>query len=278
MLLLARFGLMADLALLMGLPLFWWAMDMAGQRVLLAGLALGGMLLSALWLLASAASMAGTPMLPPDWATAKIVLTMTPIGPVLAVRGGALLAALGLAIAGRDRWVLVPAAIAAATMAWTGHAGASEHGAGAIHRIADVAHIWAASGWIGALAALLYAATRRHPPVDRIAGMLAKFSLLGTMFVSTLIVTGAVNAAMIVGVADMGMLTGSRYGWLLGAKLVLFCGMLALAGINRWRLTPALERGEHAIAALRLSLCVETSAAIGILALVAWLGTLDPLA
>jgi copper resistance protein D len=79
-------------------------------------------------------------------------------------------------------------------------------------------------------------------------------------------------------VADMGMLTGSRYGWLLGAKLVLFCGMLALAGINRWRLTPALERGEHAIAALRLSLCVETSAAIGILALVAWLGTLDPLA
>ena len=43
-------------------------------------------------------------------------------------------------------------------------------------------------------------------------------------------------------------------------------------------MTPALERGDSAIAALRLSLCVETGAAIGILALVAWLGTLDPLA
>ena len=278
MLLLARFGLMADLALLMGLPLFWWAMGMAGQRALLVALALGGMALSALWLLASAASMTGTPLLPPDWATAEILLTMTPIGPVLAVRGIALLAALGLAVVGRDRWVLIPAAIAAATIAWTGHAGATENVAGSVHRAADVAHIWAASGWIGALAALLHAVTMHRPNVERIAVMLAKFSLLGTVFVATLVVTGVVNSLMIVGVADLPALVSSRYGWLLGAKLVLFGGMLGLAALNRWRLTPALERGDSAIAALRLSLMLETGAAIGILALVAWLGTLDPMA
>lgn len=279
MLLLARFGLMADLALLMGLPLFWWAMGMAGQRALLAALALGGMALSALWLLASAASMTGTPLLPPDWATAEILLTMTPIGPVLAVRGIALLAALALAVAGRDRWVLIPAAIAAATIAWTGHAGATENVAGSVHRAADVAHIWAASGWIGALAALLHAVTVRRPNVERIAVMLAKFSLLGTIFVATLVVTGVVNSLMIVGVADLPAMTGSRYGWLLGAKIALFGGMLGLAALNRWRLTPALERrGEGAVRALRLSLAVETGAAIAILALVAWLGTLDPMA
>lgn len=278
MLLLARFGLMVDLALLMGLPLFWWAMGMAGQRALLAALALGGMALSALWLLASAASMTGTPLLPPDWATAEILLTITPIGPVLAVRGVALLAALVLAVAGRDRWVLIPAAIAAATIAWTGHAGATENVAGSVHRAADVAHIWAASGWIGALAALLHAVTVRHPHVDRVAVMLAKFSLLGTVFVATLVVTGVINSLMIVGIADLPALVSSRYGWLLGAKLVLFGGMLGLAALNRWRLTPALERGDSAIAALRLSLLLETGAAIGILVLVAWLGTLDPMA
>jgi len=48
MLVFARFGLMADLALLMGLPLFWWAMGMAGSRVVLVALALGGMVLSTL--------------------------------------------------------------------------------------------------------------------------------------------------------------------------------------------------------------------------------------
>ena len=277
MLVFARFGLMADLALLMGLPLFWWAMGMAGSRVVLVALALGGMALSALWLLASGASMTGTAMLPPDWATADILLTMTPIGPVLAVRAAALLAALALTLAGRNRLVLIPAAVAAATIAWTGHAGATEDMAGTVHRVADVAHIWAASGWIGALAALLHAVTLRRPNVDRVAVMLAKFGLLGTVFVATLVVTGVVNSLMIVGIADLPALAGSRYGWLLGGKLLLFAGMLGLAALNRWRLTPALERGDGAIGALRLSLAVETGAAIAIMGLVALLGTLDPM-
>ena len=107
--------------------------------------------------------------------------------------------------------------------------------------------------------------------------MLAKFGLLGTVFVATLVVTGVVNSLMIVGIADLPALAGSRYGWLLGAKLLLFAGMLGLAALNRWRLTPALERGDGAIDALRLSLAVETGAAIAIVALVALLGTLDPM-
>jgi len=55
--------------------------------------------------------------------------------------------------------------------------------------------------------------------------------------------------------------------------------MLALAALNRWRLTPALERGtpQQATRHLRLSLTVETIAALAIIGLVAWLGTLDPL-
>ena len=92
-----------------------------------------------------------------------------------------------------------------------------------------------------------------------------------------MVVTGVVNSLMIVGIADLPALAGSRYGWLLGGKLLLFAGMLGLAALNRWRLTPALERGDGAIGALRLSLAVETGAAIAIMTLVALLGTLDPM-
>ena len=58
--------------------------------------------------------------------------------------------------------------------------------------------------------------------------------------------------------------------------------MLGLASLNRFRLTPAFERSiaaaDHrgALGALRRSLAVEASCAVTILALVAWLGTLEP--
>jgi putative copper resistance protein D len=279
-----RFALMIDLALLMGLPLFWWVMGMAGRRAVLAALAIGGVALSALWLLASAAVMTGAPITSPDWASAHILLTMTPIGPVLAVRGAALLAVLiVMALPRGVRWTMAPAGAVSATLAWTGHAGATEGLAGSLHRAADVAHIWAAAGWIGALAVLLGAVMRLRGGDDMrpVARMLARFALMGTLLVATLVVTGAVNAAMIVGVAQWPALTGSLYGWLLAAKLALFGAMLGLAAANRWRLTPALETGvqpQRAVAALRLSLAVETSFAVVIIGLVAWLGTLDPMA
>ena len=67
------------------------------------------------------------------------------------------------------------------------------------------------------------------------------------------------------------------------AELLLFAAMLVLAGLNRWRLTPALGVAVHndnpasALAGLRRSLLAEGSAALAILAVVAWLGTLEPL-
>jgi putative copper resistance protein D len=279
-----RFALMIDLALLMGLPLFWWVMDMAGRRGVIVLLASAAIALSVLWLMASAAAMTGAPITSPDWATARILLTMTPIGPVLAVRGAALLLALvAITLPRGNRWVLAPAALAAATLAWTGHAGATEGAAGLLHRAADVAHVWAAAAWVWALAMLLHAILTLRATtgeVRRVARMLTHFSLMGMLIVATLVVSGAINGVMIVGLEQLPALAGSRYGWLLGAKLALFTLMLALAAANRWRLTPALESGgsQRAVAHLRLSLLVETSAAVAIIGLVAWLGTLDPMA
>jgi hypothetical protein len=105
----ARFALMLDLALLLGLPLFWWVMGTARRALAVAWLALGGLLPSAFWLIASTAAMTASSMLAPDWASVAVLLTMTLIGPVLAVRASALLLVLLLALAGRVRLAIVPA-------------------------------------------------------------------------------------------------------------------------------------------------------------------------
>jgi copper resistance protein D len=277
----ARALLMISLALLMGLTLFWVVMGKAGSRPVIVSLTIAGLAFSMLWLLASAAAMADASIAAPDWTSIWVLLTMTPIGSVLAVRGAALACVLALAFAGRDRIALAPAAIATATLAWTGHAGATEGWAGVIHRVADVAHIWAAAGWLGALAVLLHAIfrLRQDADVQSISRMLSRFSLMGTLLVTTLIVSGVINLITIVELSQLLALADNRYGWLLGGKLALFGLMLGLAAANRWRLTPALDAGgNNAVGHLRVSLCVETSAAIMIVGLVAWLGTLDPTA
>lgn len=279
----ARFALYVDLAALAGLPLFWWSMGGEVRRGLMGALVAGGLLFSALWLLASAAGMAGTPLLSPDWSVVEILLKDTPVGMVLAVRAAALLLILPLLLWRGKGAIALAAAIAAATLAWSGHAAASEGLAGSAHRVADALHVLAAAGWFGALLALLGAAVSGRQLVQT-AAMLERFSLFGTIFAATLIVTGAFNVAMIVGWAQLPALLHSLYGWLLLAKLALFGGMLLLAAANRWQLTPKLElalksgNSAAALTHLRMSLLVETSLAILILALVAALGTLDPMA
>ena len=63
---------------------------------------------------------------------------------------------------------------------------------------------------------------------------------------------------------------------------MLMGAMLGLASLNRFRLTPALERSiaaadlRGALGTLLRSLAIEGGCAITILALVAWLGTLEP--
>ena len=85
-----------------------------------------------------------------------------------------------------------------------------------------------------------------------------------------------------VGADHIVSLPATRYGQLLLAKLVLFVAMLALASLNRFRLTPSFERSiadanhARALCALRLSLGIETTAVIAVLGFVAWLGTLAP--
>jgi putative copper resistance protein D len=222
------------------------------------------------------------------------VVTGADFGPMMAGRIALALAALAVASLGRPSPALWGAtsllgAGALASFAWTGHGASDEGLAGAVHLAGDVVHLLAAGVWLGALAALAIlllasrlASGRRTEPaaVEALHRGLAGFSGIGTATVAALVATGLMNSWFLVGPRHVGDLLATAWGLVLCAKLAVFVGMLALAGLNRFRLTPGLERSlAEPYAALRrlcLSVAAETGAGAVVLVLVGVLGTLAP--
>ena len=276
-LLAARAAAYLALLLVAGVPLHALA---AGQvlafraRLVLALLAIVAAFASAWWALESVAAMAGVSLAELDQSTAEVLLSQTPLGKVMEWRLTAL-AAVFLACFVPLRVLRLPilalaGSVALGSVAWTGHAGASEM---ALHRVSDVAHVLAAATWIGALAVFVTSAFSREG-ADIAA--LARFARTGSVVVAVLILTGLLNTLAIAG---WPMMFEARWFSILAVKLALFAAMLALAAGNRWRIVPALERGEPgATARLRRSLVLEFAAGIGVVGAVALLGVLDPLA
>ena len=172
------------------------------------------------------------------------------------------------------------AAIYLATLAWAGHAAAGQ-GADRLVRIGtDGAHLLAAGAWVGALPGLvmlLWGARRvaAVASIDVAARAARCFSWLGIASVGVLVVSGAVNAWYLVG--DIPHLIGTSYGQLLLVKLALFVAMLALAAVNRARLTPRVS-GRDFVALHKLSrnAAVETIIGIAVVAIVGVLGITVP--
>ncbi|SLK00313.1 copper homeostasis membrane protein CopD [Novosphingobium mathurense] len=246
-----------------------------GQRWLMATLALAAFAVSCLWALASVAVMAASSVSDLDAATVTAVLGATPLGDVLIVRAAALAVLLLLALTFPRHAALAPfGALALATCAWTGHAGAGEGASGTLHQISDVIHLLAAATWLGALACFVNDALGRTDETDKLKA-LSRFAGTGTLIVVLLAVTGIANGYLIT--APSGLVPESAWSLLIAAKVLLFIAMLGLAAGNRWRLVPALEAGlPGARQRLTRSLIVETGCAVGILVLVAFAGVFDP--
>ena len=290
-----RFALYADLMLLFGLSLF--ARGGAGvaatiplRRIAFVA-AVAGAALSIAGVIALAASMSGVVIGAVDRASVEALMDTAP-GHAAEVRI-ATLVLVGVAALAMGRWpkgarpsLCVASALALASLAWTGHGAMNEGAAGWIHLAADILHLLAAGVWLGAIAGLaflLFRPVRRwtdaHLRLSHSA--LGGFARTGTIAVGALVVSGTINAWIMIGPAHVTALAGTAYGRLLIAKLVLFGMMLVLAALNRFRLTPALGRAgidarAAPIASLRRSVALEAALAIAILALVAWLGMLDP--
>jgi putative copper resistance protein D len=290
-----RFGLYLTLAALFGLSAFGlYGLKMSERgtalalRRWLAGSAVIALLLSACWLVLMASSMADVPPWPIDRSAVDAILTSGSIATSWKVRMIAIL--LASVAASRVKWlwtVTLCGAVSLATLAWTGHGAVDEGTSGWIHLGSDVLHLIGSAAWVGALLGLVLLVTRPVSQVDNehlrlTHRALHGFGRVGTLVVATLVLTGLVNSWFLVGYENVLTLLATPYGQLLVAKILLFGAMLALAALNRFRLTPRFEQAmasdDHVseMGALRLSLSFETGCVVAILALVAWLGTLAP--
>jgi len=287
-LVLVRFALYADLGLAFGVAaaaiLTRVPSGLARLRPHLAGTIAIGLPLSLLGYLLTVAEMAGTGFADLDWRLAGTLATSTAVGLAFLVRITALaIAAGGCVAASRTRiWWIVSCGGALATLAWSGHAADGEGVLGLARLAGDVAHLLAASIWIGALVLFLALLWRPTEPSDESASALARFAGIGGVLVAVLGLTGLANIGFIARANGWVALIRSDYGLLLADKLALFSGMLGLAALNRFvlvpRLSASIRQGHPSLPLrfLRFSIAAEFLAAMTILLVVSRLGSLDP--
>lgn len=227
--------------------LYRWLLQLAGWSLAVA------LTSGVLWFVLQAASMSGLPL---DQAlnreTLSAVLNDTLFGQVCKIRLGLLVALVALLWwvrhAPEERARLMLSLIGAplagamlATLAWAGHAAAGKEANGYVQVIADAMHLLAAGAWLGGLPPLVFLLARARWSAVGLpiaADATRRFSTLGIASVAGLVLTGSVNSWYLVG--GVPALLGTMYGRLLMLKLALFALMLALAAVNRLRLTPQL--------------------------------------
>jgi copper resistance protein D len=241
------------------------------------------------WLLLQAPAMSGLSFA--DAMTAETlgtVITQTQFGLVSEIRLGlVIVVAVCLASGARPaRWLGLASAIAlVAAIAGTGHAGAAVGEVGSFQLMADALHVAAAASWVGGLVSLVaLLAMTPCVPVEGWAMVLQdatqRFSTLGMLSVAALLVSGIVNAGILVGSFHALLITS--YGRLLTIKIALFVAMVVLASINRFWLTPRLvglpddESKADTVRRLVRNCWIEIALGLAIFAIVGALGTMHP--
>lgn len=162
-------------------------------------------------------------------------------------------------------------ALAAVALALSGHAGAAEPQW--LTRPAVTIHLAGILLWVGALVPLWFWLRRSD---DRADHALAQFSRFIPFAVAPIVISGVTLAIIQLGPPGQAWL--APYGMILATKLALLALLLALALVNRTRLTaPALAGQAMARCRLRQSIAVEIGIVLVILALVAgWRFTPPP--
>ncbi|MEZ5899563.1 MAG: copper homeostasis membrane protein CopD [Hyphomicrobiaceae bacterium] len=218
-------------------------------------------------------------------ATVELFATATQVGRAALVRMVLALLTAAILISGRAShrtlgWASLMAGLFLASFAASGHAAMHESVTGTLHQFNHVLHVLSGSFWVGALVALLTAAyiLRRRPlqqEADAAELMLWRFSPAGVIAVCIVGLTGAINTWLILGKVPTD-LTAS-YNCVLLAKIAAVLTMLVCALLNRFYFLPRVSRtsGANGLAA---SITIETALGGIVIALVALLGTLEPMA
>lgn len=251
-------------------------------------------LVSLVLMLTSIAAMMGQPLAALEGPMVEAMIFGTDLGWAFLFRaallGGGLIA---LLLRNRLASALPIAALCYAaaliTLAWSGHAAATEGGLGLFHRLNDGLHLLAAGLWLGAIGWFLHLVIKAHRRVDdaqarNLLGVMHRFAPLGVTLVSVVAITGLINAQLIFGIMNSAAVLTTDYGILLAGKLVLVCGMLAFGAHNarmgRRGASPNESQANDSSAsllALRRSLVGEFGLAVGVIGLVAVLGMMSPM-
>ncbi|ONN65335.1 copper homeostasis membrane protein CopD, partial [Herbaspirillum sp. VT-16-41] len=222
---LVRFALYLDLMLVFGLPLFQLHALRQPERssplgkkfvVLTASAAAIGLALSAVSMLLMTKAMTGAADIGSiEQHMFEMMLTDTSFGMAWCLRMGMLLVVIITALLS-NVWPTVSAVLmsaaggaALATLSWAGHGAMDEGVRGHVHLIADIIHLLAAGGWIGALAAFILMLVLRYGNAPADVSLLSRtlngFALMGTLIVGSLVITGALNYWLIVGPTITGL-------------------------------------------------------------------------
>ncbi|WFU20836.1 CopD family protein [Bradyrhizobium sp. CB1717] len=270
---LARIGLYLGLFVGVGGVFFarWIAWSMSGTTVpfvaLLIGIPSAVASVGALGL-----DLLGLPLAALVTAAPWKVAFATSAGPALLVAVASMLFAL---MALRSAWYARASAMIAfigvgLSLAMTGHAATAPPEV--LTRPAIFLHGLGVAFWIGALAPLAALVSK---PGTAAVPVVNRFSRMAVLAVGALALTGLGLA--IVQLERPSALIDTRYGAILSIKLGLAVLLLALAALNRLRLTSALARDEKAAPALRRSILLESTIALAIFAVVAgWRFTPPP--
>ncbi|HEX6829411.1 MAG TPA: CopD family protein, partial [Burkholderiales bacterium] len=130
------------------------------------------------------------------------------------------------------------------SLAGAGHASGTDQSLRTFNVAADGLHLLAGGVWLGALVPLACVVGRARvsaASATAVWNVARRFSVLGMASVGSILATGVINAWLLVG--RLSALVGTGYGRLLLLKLALFATMVAIAAVNRFRLTPRLVPG-----------------------------------
>jgi copper resistance protein D len=233
------------------------------------GLALAGALFTALRVPIIAGTLGGDLSSLWDWSLLQFVVESSE-GRAAAVRTVGLVLILSLMVpsAVSSAVAAVGSILVAASFSVTGHALSLEQGV--FPQMLVTIHVMGVSFWLGAFYPLRYLTHRTD--LLSVAQITRRFGNIALYVVGALLFTGL--ALLWTLLESPLVLFESHYGRVLAIKLLLVAGLLSLAAVNKFALTPALMGGDvSALLRLRNSITTELAVAGLILVVTAALTT-----
>jgi putative copper export protein len=177
-------------------------------------------------------------------------------------------------------WIALATGLLVAT-SLGGHASVAEPPLSVVN---DVIHLASGAAWFAGIVGLVIILPSAGETVTNsaVALTVSRFAALALVAIGLALVTGTINSFL--GLEGFADLLGTGYGRVLLAKIVVFCGILALGAFNHFKVRIRLERAardetldfESTRRVFRRAVAVELLIGLSLLVATALLTGLDP--